>query len=78
MTIQATYFTKDQNQQDETTIYWFTVIHSDDTLSGEYGVADCNGERRLLDCDGCPCTDDHHWNEILENCVITEEMINDY
>lgn len=78
MTIQANYIAKDQNQQDETTVYWFNVNHSDDDLSGEYAVADNNGFKRLLDCDGCPCTDDHHFNEILESCVITDEMINDY
>ena len=78
MTIQAKYISKDQNSNDETTNYWFKVVHSDNDLSGVYGVADNNGNIRLLDCDGCLCTNDHHFHEILDHCVITDEMINDY
>ena len=42
----ATYLTKDQNWQDETTIYWFDV-------NGEtYGVTECCGESSVIDEDG--------------------------
>ena len=53
------YNGKDQNWQDETTIYWFTLngkdygteIRFSDSV---YGLADNNGDTTLLDCDGCP------------------------
>ena len=53
------YNGKDQNWQDETTIYWFTLDGKDYGTgftfhNSVYGVADSNGNTSILDCDGCP------------------------
>lgn len=54
------FITKDQNWQDETTIYWFSLVGTDSgtgcEMNGVYGIADCNGEESVVDCDGCPLT----------------------
>jgi|TARA_R110000850_G_C9738590_1_gene444125 hypothetical protein len=79
MTIQATFSAKDQNNQNESTIYWFDV-----TEQGEedevYGIVESGSdEPRLLDCDGCPFDlPSAHDLEVVEACVVTEEMRLDY
>lgn len=72
----SAYISKDQNHQDETTVYWFEIssltgYHED----GTYGIADCNGEKTYVDSDGCPITDNLHEFKYL--MIITDEMIND-
>jgi hypothetical protein len=64
------YSTKDQNLQDETTVYWFNV---GDEL---YGVSDKNGEHGIVDCDGCPVNTDDAGNVHLEKLVdfVTDEI----
>ena len=66
--MKATYTTKDQNWNDETTTYWFDV-------DGEtYGVVDAGHDgKSVVDCDGVP-SDDY----TADQFEITEEMINDY
>lgn len=76
--MKATYFAKYQDFQNEQTVYWFEVEHSDSTLSGEYGLVDDNGERFLIDCEGYRCSDDFQYTDILDSLVVTEEMINGY
>lgn len=75
--MKAEFTTKDQNYQDETTIYWFEITESSSTWIGMgeiYGVADCNSELTILDCDGCPVGQEYQ--EILKNVLnITDEMI---
>lgn len=68
----ATYISKDHNFQDATTIYWFE-------LDGEtWGVSDCNGERKIIDCDGYPVNTDDAKNVHLKDAlIITEEMEQD-
>ena len=65
-----THTSTDQNWQDETTIYWFNVD------GDEYGVADCNGEKTILDSDGSPVnTDDHknvHLQPLVDHSVIVD------
>ena len=57
------YNGKDQNWQDETTIYWVT-LNGEDYGTGitfndsKYGLADNNGNISALDCDGCPIVED--------------------
>lgn len=73
----ATYIAKDQNHQDETTIYWFDV-------EGEvYGVAESEGTQTVVGCDGAgiaaetlakPKND--HIRHLGDS--VTEEMRNDY
>ena len=59
------YNGKDQNGQDETTIYWFT-LNGKDYKTGitfddsKYALADNNGNLAILDCDGCPM-DECNW-----------------
>lgn len=65
------YLSKDQNWQDETTIYWFLV-------SGDvYGVRDHNGVRDLVDEDGYVAELENHNNAKIFDSIsplITEEM----
>jgi len=64
------YSSKDQNYQDETTIYWFK-----DESNVFYGIADCNGKLTALDCDGMPIDYNNYLRDkVLSECVITEEM----
>ena len=58
----ATYTTKDQNWQDETTTYWFEVDgHDNGTgMSFEnqvFGIAESGNDNTVVDCDGSPCTE---------------------
>ena len=63
------YLGKDQNIQDETTVYWFDI-------DGEtYGVAECGGQSQVLDCDGAPLVD-NYTDEL--GLFVTDEMRNDY
>lgn len=75
----AAFNTKDQNWSDENTIYWFDVTGTNDgDEDGLYGISDCNGEKRLLDCDGCPCNaDDHHMAVVFDVCLesLTSDII---
>ena len=64
-----TYESKDQNYQDETTIYWFNV-------DGElWGISDTNGERKLVDFENYPYDDSQLFDELSN--MITEEMVQD-
>lgn len=63
------YTGKDQNHQEETTIYWF------DRDGEAFGVAESVGRPVLLDCDGVPIVD--NYNSIHE-FVVTDKMRNDY
>jgi len=58
---------KDQNWQEETTVYWFEVGAETYAISDNYGILS------MLDCDGCPIneTDDR-------NAPIFSEMLNRY
>jgi len=52
----------DHNRQDGATNYWFDVDGESFALSG------CNGELKLLDCDGCPideCNDHDNIKQLL-------------
>jgi hypothetical protein len=70
---EITYQSKDQNYQDETTIYWFSV---DESI---YGVSDCNGEMSIVDYGGCSINTDDECNMHLKSLcgLVTEEMINE-
>lgn len=75
--MKAEFTTKDQNYQDETTIYWFEIMESSSTWIGQgeiFGVSDCNGELTILDCDGCPVGQEYH-EKLKSVLIITEEMI---
>jgi len=63
----AVFLEKDENSQDQTSVYWFE-IQSDDyrVESGEYGIAVCNGESTPLNEDGAPID----YNEIERAAVL--------
>jgi len=64
-----TYLDKDQNWQDETTIYWFDI---NDEI---YGVSDCNGVETIVNCDGYPVNiNDRKYVHLLNNLIITDGM----
>ena len=76
--IKAKFQSKDQNHQDEQTIYWFDVSGTDEEY-GVYGVAESCGEVKFLDDEGYPCnTQDEHIRVIFVECIVTDEMRNDY
>ena len=66
----VTFVEKDQNWQDETTIYWFDV-------DGEsFGVAESGPDATVLDCDGCPVNTQDAKNARLEALkdYVTDEL----
>ena len=75
--ISAKFISKDQNVQDEQTIYWFDVEGTkNNEEDGVWGVYHTGDESGLLDCDGCPCnTDDSHIAEVFRACVVTERLL---
>jgi hypothetical protein len=75
------YVNKDQNVQDETTIYWFVANNEKlEEFDGEtFGVAHCGSEVSIVDVDGCPI--DGAWFVHLIDGIesnVTDEMINDF
>ena len=65
----ATYFTKDQNTHDETTIYWFDVDGK------EYGVVESGGDSTIIDFDGCTVNvNDQHNVHLPALLIVTDEM----
>ena len=76
----ATYTSKDQNWQDETTIYWFE-ISGDDTGTGAsfdaqvFGIAESGGDDTVVDCDGSPCTEGDAVTIAVRNvAIVTDDM----
>ena len=76
----ATYTSKDQNWQDEATIYWFQ-IDGHDHNSGlsfdddQYGICESGPGADVVDSDGAPVD----YNESLKLCVqrlcvVTDDM----
>jgi len=66
----ATFTEKDQNWQNEQTIYWFDV-------DGEtYGVSESGPHSQILDCDGCPVNTGDAKNQYLEDLkeLVTDEL----
>lgn len=78
--LKVNYISKDQNFNNETTIYWFEIdgtdYGSEKTFDNEtFGVADCNGHLAVVDNDGCPVLNDYIEMVVLRECKITDEMI---
>ena len=75
------YLSKDQNYQNETTIYWFeaeTELEDLIEAGNVFGIADCNGEKTALDCDGSPIDyNDRVSDYVLNKCIITDEMVSE-
>lgn len=66
----ATYMSKDQNWQNESTTYWFDVV-------GEiYGVVESGQGGIVVNCDGCPVNTDDNKNARLRPLInlVTDEM----
>jgi len=58
----ASFITKQEIVQNATVNYWFNVEGED------FALSDCDGELRLLDCDGCPvedCNDHDNVKQLL-------------
>ena len=74
------YLTKDQNWQDETTIYWFRLdgfgtgaVFENDT----YGVAETGSDTYIVDADGTPIPyGDYDEIAVRKYCIVTNEMRN--
>lgn len=66
--MKATYLTKDQNWQNESTTYWF------DMDSEMYGIVEGEGAG-AVDCDGCPIDyNDALRAEVERECVVEDWM----
>lgn len=71
--IKAEFFEKDNNYQDENTIYWF---HVSGEFNDDYGVCDHNGDLSIVDSECYPIDlNTYTSNRLLESLIITEEMI---
>ncbi len=67
------YIARDTNRAEATVIYWF------ENETSTYGISDHNGERTALDCDGATIDyNDQLRDQVLNECVVTNEMINEY
>ncbi len=78
--ITATYTGKDQNFQDEQTIYWFEIDGTDCEAekifnSEIFGIVDCNGNKSVIYADGYPVQNKYVEMIVLSECKITDEMI---
>ena len=71
---------KDQNWQEESTIYWVQLTGTDNgtgiTFSeSNFGICESGPESWVLDCDGNPMTEgDHETIAVLNHVKITDEM----
>lgn len=71
---------KDQNTQDESTIYWFT-LHGSHEATGiefngmEYGLIDQHGVIRVVDMHGAPEANNHVELAVLSTARITANMV---
>lgn len=76
----ATYKTKDQHWQNETTIYWFDVEFKDQDFDDSvYGVSDCGGTLTVVDCDGAPVDYNQQEHDLVAAaCVVTDEMVKEH
>jgi len=81
----STFNTKDQNWQDGTTTYWFTLDGHDTGTglsfdaeridSSVFGIVDRAGHKTVVECDGMPVPNDNISDIVLRECKITDEMI---
>lgn len=78
--MKSTYIGKDQNCQNEYTVYWFRLDGVDNGTglafdSDVYGVCESGLDRYAADCDNCPiAASDRTSIAVLRNCTITDEM----
>ena len=76
----ATYTSKDQNWQDEQTIYWFEISGDDSGTGGSFedqvfGIAESGGDDAVVDCDGCLCTEgDAVTIAVRRVAIVTDDM----
>jgi hypothetical protein len=74
--------TKEQDWENEATIYWFELNGTDYGTGCEFdnewvGVCESNGESMILDRYGCPATPgDNIEMAATCHCVVTDEMRN--
>lgn len=77
MKMNAEFISKDQNFQNEETVYWFNVKFDDESMV--LGVAESCGESVIIDEDSCPIAG--NWFESAVSSLpdmVTEDMRNDY
>lgn len=80
ITATATFTGKDQNWEEESTIYWFTLSGADHGTDVEFddetfGIEESGDETRVLDADGAPLTDsDYTTIAVRKTAVVTDEM----
>jgi hypothetical protein len=76
----ATYIAKNQDQNAESTSYWFTLNGTDEDTGVEfkgdiYALAESEFGSSVLDSEGYPVTEgDAIEIAVLKNCIITDEM----
>jgi len=76
----ATFIEKDQNWQNETTIYWFELSGEDQgteiEFDGEtFGIAESGPDSCVVDSEGFPLTEGDHQTIAVRNTIeVTDEM----
>jgi hypothetical protein len=69
---------KDQNWEQEATIYWFELTGSDfgtEFDADMFGVSESGGESRILDCEGAIIkVGDSVEKAVKRHCIVTNEM----
>ena len=68
----ANYLSKDQNWQDETTIYWFECSGE---FEGLYGVAESCGELSIVDNECVPLDEGNYDYRKLSDVLIVSDMM---
>ena len=76
----ATYNSKDNNRQDSTTVYWFTLTGTDTGTGREFdsevfGISESGSESTVVDADGYPLTEgDGITIAVRRHAIVTDEM----
>lgn len=80
ITATAKFTGKDQNWEEESTIYWFTLSGTDYGTEVEFndevfGIEESGDDTRVLDADGGPLTDsDYTTIAVRKTAIVTDEM----
>ena len=82
MALTVTYIEKEQNWDDEATIYWFYVDGHCANTGVEFdfdtfGVVESSGQTKYIAHDMVPLTPgDNQTISVVDNCMVTDEMRN--
>lgn len=78
--MKATFISKDQNWQDGTTTYWFTLDGVDygsnrEFSSETFGIVDNAGELVVVDSESMPVLNEVVVSVVKRECRLTDEIV---